>query len=50
MTRITLRPAVVFSGVKPTPEQFAALHEKTHQRCFIANSVKAEIILEPRIA
>ena len=50
MTRVTLRPAVTFSGAPPTSEQFAQLHEKTHERCFIANSVKTEIILEPRIA
>jgi organic hydroperoxide reductase OsmC/OhrA len=50
MTRVTLQPAVTFSGTPPTPEQFAELHEKTHERCFIANSVKTEIILEPRIA
>lgn len=31
-------------------EAFAQLHEKTHERCFIANSVKTEIVLEPRIA
>jgi len=50
MTRVTLRPAVTFSGTPPTPEQFAQLHEKTHQRCCIANSVKTEIILAPRLA
>lgn len=50
MTRVTLRPAVTFSGPAPTPEEFAQLHEKTHERCFIANSVKTEIVLEPRIA
>jgi organic hydroperoxide reductase OsmC/OhrA len=50
MTRVTLRPAVTFSGAQPTPEQFAQLHEKSHERCFIANSVRTEVILEPRIA
>ena len=50
MTRVTLRPAVTFAGTPPTPEQFTQLHDKTHERCFIANSVKTEIILEPRIA
>jgi organic hydroperoxide reductase OsmC/OhrA len=50
MTRVTLRPAVTFSGTPPTAGEFAQLHEKTHERCFIANSVKTEIILEPRIA
>ena len=50
ITQVMLRPVVTFSGTKPTPEQFAQLHEDTHQRCFIANSVKSEILLEPRIA
>ena len=50
MTRVTLRPAVTFSGANPTPEQFAQLHEKTHERCFIASSVKTAVLLEPRIA
>ena len=31
-------------------EEHAKLHEKAHQRCFIANSVKTRIILEPGIA
>ena len=50
MTQVTLRPVVTFSGAVPTPVQFAELHHKTHQRCFIANSVITEILLEPRIA
>ena len=50
MTQVTLRPVVAFAGAKPTPGQFAQLHERTHARCFIANSVKTEILLEPRIA
>ena len=49
MTQVTLRPAVTFAGAKPTPEQFAQLHHETHERCFIANSVKSEVIVEPRI-
>ena len=50
MTRVTLRPVVTFSGVKPTQAQFAELHHKTHRRCFIANSVKTEVNIEPSIA
>jgi organic hydroperoxide reductase OsmC/OhrA len=49
MTQVTLRPVVTFGGTKPAPEQFAQLHERTHRRCFIANSVKSEIVLEPRM-
>ena len=50
ITRVTLRPMVSFRGTPPSAEQFARLHEKAHERCFIANSIKSEIILEPRIA
>ena len=50
MTQVTLRPAVAFAGAKPTAEQFAQLHHETHERCFIANSVNSEVIVEPRIA
>ena len=50
MTRVTLRPAVTFSGTPPSAEEHAKLHEKAHERCFIANSIKSEVVLEPRIA
>ena len=50
MTQVTLRPVVTFTGARPTPEQFAQLHHETHGRCFIANSVKTEVIVEPRVA
>ena len=50
MTRVTLRPVVTFAGTRPDAKQFAQLHEKTHQRCFIANSVKSEVVVEARIA
>ena len=50
MTRVTLRPMVSFEGTAPTPEQHAQLHEKAHERCFIANSVTSTVSVEPRIA
>ncbi len=48
VTRVTLRPAVVFSGTSPTAERLAELHKEAHEQCFIANSVKTEIVIEPR--
>jgi organic hydroperoxide reductase OsmC/OhrA len=48
VTRVTLRPAVVFGGAAPTADELAALHEEAHEQCFIANSVKTEIVIEPR--
>jgi organic hydroperoxide reductase OsmC/OhrA len=50
MTRITLRPAVTFSGAPPSAEDHMALHEKAHERCYIANSIKSEVTIEPRVA
>lgn len=47
MSRVTLRPAVTFSGKAPSPQEHAALHEKAHEKCFIANSVKTEVVVEP---
>jgi organic hydroperoxide reductase OsmC/OhrA len=49
ITRVTLRPVVVFSGENaPTPAQVAALHERAHAECFIANSVRTTVVCEPR--
>jgi len=49
MIRVVLRPKVVFAGeFQPTPEELAALHHTAHQECFIANSVKTEIVIESR--
>ncbi|WP_342595029.1 OsmC family protein [Salinicola lusitanus] len=47
MTRVTLRPAVTFSGERrPTPEQLETMHHQAHRGCFIANSVKTEVVTE----
>jgi organic hydroperoxide reductase OsmC/OhrA len=47
ITRITLRPHVVFSGARlPSPAELEALHHISHERCFIANSLKAETVVE----
>ncbi len=48
MTKVVLRPKVVFSGdTWPTTAQIDAIHQQSHEQCFIANSVKTEIITEP---
>ena len=47
VSRVTLRPAVSFSGKVPTDEEHASLHHRAHEKCFIANSVKTEVIVEP---
>ncbi len=48
IVRVTLRPEVVFSGEKsPSTEEVQLLHEQAHHACFIANSVKTEVVIEP---
>jgi len=50
MTRVTLRPVITFSGQAPSAEAHAALHEKAHEKCFIANSVTSDVVLVPSVA
>jgi organic hydroperoxide reductase OsmC/OhrA len=47
IARIVLRPAIAFAGAPPAAEELARLHEQAHERCFIANSLKTEILVEP---
>ncbi len=48
MIRVTLRPAVTFSGAaEPDEVEVAAMHHEAHESCFIANSVKTEVRCEP---
>ncbi len=47
MTKVTLRPEVKFSGDKqPSFEQLEKMHDQSHEQCFIANSVKTEVVTE----
>jgi len=47
MTKVTLRPKVIFYSEKqPSFEQLQKMHHQSHQQCFIANSVKTEIVME----
>lgn len=54
VARVTLHPVIVFSGDKrPTEADIAGLHHRAHEECFIANSVKSEVVTEvvpPRFA
>lgn len=47
ITRTWLRPKIVYGGDKqPSAEEERALHETAHRGCFIANSVKTEVVVE----
>jgi len=46
MVRIELRPAIVFDGARqPDADELAAIHHAAHERCYIANSLNAEIVI-----
>ena len=47
MTKLILRPDIVFAGRQPDPEELGRLHAQAHERCFIANSLNSEIVVEP---
>jgi len=47
MTRVILRPSIRFSGKQqPTAEQLEKMHHRSHEQCFIANSVKTEVVVD----
>jgi organic hydroperoxide reductase OsmC/OhrA len=48
MTHATLKPAVQWSGDKrPSASDIAELHHKSHEACFIANSFRGDVSVEP---
>ncbi|MBI1876320.1 MAG: OsmC family protein [Acidobacteria bacterium] len=50
ITRITLRPRVEFAGGRrPSGDELRALHEEAHGECFIANSLRSTIVIEPPV-
>jgi len=48
MTRVTLRPRVRFAeGVVVDAATLDRMHHQAHEQCFIANSVKTDVRVEP---
>ncbi|WP_312814648.1 OsmC family protein [Brevundimonas sp.] len=49
ITDIVLRPAVSWSGDKvPDAAQIAELHHRAHEACYIGNSVRSTVTVEPQ--
>ena len=49
LTHVTLRPHIVFSeGIALDADTLQYLHHQAHKHCFIANSVKTEVVVEPQ--
>jgi organic hydroperoxide reductase OsmC/OhrA len=50
LSHVILRPKVVFApGLEVYTDALARLHHGAHEECFIANSVKTHIAVEPRL-
>lgn len=48
MTRVVLRPRIAFVGDHhPDGATLRALHDQAHHACFLANSVRTDIVVEP---
>lgn len=48
VSSVTLHPKTIYGGdTRPTPEEEAQLHHHAHEQCFIANSIKTEVIVRP---
>jgi organic hydroperoxide reductase OsmC/OhrA len=46
VSSVTLAPRITFSGPKrPAAADIARLHERSHEECYIANSIKAEVVV-----
>ncbi|EDY18916.1 OsmC family protein [Chthoniobacter flavus Ellin428] len=46
VSKVTLHPQIVWSGEKqPTAEEIDKLHHRSHEECYIANSVKTEVVV-----
>jgi organic hydroperoxide reductase OsmC/OhrA len=50
ITRVTLRPKVAFSGAAvPSRRELDDMHHVAHASCFIANSVRSEVVCDPDV-
>ena len=47
VARVTLRPQVAFADPVVPPRMAEALHEQARRACFIANSVRTEVVIDP---
>jgi len=49
ITRVILQPHVVFAPqTRPTSSEISQIHHMAHEACFIANSVRTDVRVEPR--
>lgn len=47
MLEVCLRPEIEWNGDQPDKATVAAIHHSAHDECFIANSVRTRVTIEP---
>ncbi len=45
ISRVDLHPETVWTGTAPEPGKIRELHHAAHEHCFIANSVKSDVVV-----
>ena len=48
IVKITLRPKIAWAGTPPGAQQIDQLHHRSHEECYIANSITAQVTVESR--
>jgi organic hydroperoxide reductase OsmC/OhrA len=46
ISKITLNPTIVWIGDAPSNEQLGEMHHEAHHLCYIANSIKSEVVVK----
>lgn len=46
VTRIALHPRIAFADDRPDEAEIDRLHHEAHERCFIANTLNCEVVVE----
>jgi len=46
ISKITLDPQIVWGDKTPTAKELKELHHAAHEQCYIANSIKSEVVVK----
>ncbi len=46
MERVVLRPEIQWEGGASSESEVEAMHQQAHHECFIANSVRTEVLID----
>lgn len=46
ISKVTLQPRIEYAGITPSAEQVEHLHHAAHEECYIANSIKTEVVID----